>query len=305
MSQNLVSIESINIHRKHHLSNLDNTLAKTQECVAVKPLIQLPSTSHIYIPSKQNRPKQQQKPTEACLCEGAFHLQKNGQIPDGGQGPRMHGAQLIFKPRQGPAMELLRLQGGLWMDDSRVASYAVARLALYCDPQLVKGNVLVVQCGPLIVQTSKPANLRIWSTRDGMVGTTKPGWRLLLDRVQSGTHDRCISQSSICIVTSCKTMLIYPCTKICMYCCWDPTTQSNGLGPIWYLQPKLGFRMIPEKQFHDAWHVSCGVNSPNSLATILGTVNINANLSHNVFHLHEQTYHLSILITDSHFDLGL
>ena len=63
----------------------------------------------------------------------------------------------------------------------------------------------------------------------------------MLDRVQSGTHDRCISQSSICIVTSCKTMLIYPVTK-CMYCCYDPTTQSNGLGPIWYLQPKLGFR---------------------------------------------------------------
>ena len=51
-----------------------------------------------------------------------------------------------------------------------------------------------------------------------------------------------------------------------------------------------------------AWHVSCGVNSPNSLPTILGTVNLNANLRHNLFHLHEQTYHLSILITDSHSD---
>ena len=63
----------------------------------------------------------------------------------------------------------------------------------------------------------------------------------MLDRVQSGTHDRCISQSSICIVTSCKTMLIYPCTKICMYCCYDPTTQLNKLSPIkaW----------IPEKKF--------------------------------------------------------
>ena len=73
----------------------------------------------------------------------------------------MHGAQLTFSPRQGRATELLRLQGGLWMDVSRVASYAVARWALWCDPQLVKGNVLVVQRGPLIVQTSKPANLRI------------------------------------------------------------------------------------------------------------------------------------------------
>ena len=122
------------------------------------------------------------------------------------------------------------------------AGWVVVRWALCCDPQLVGGNVLVVQCGPLIVQTSKPANLRIWSARDGIVGTKKPGWRLLLDRVQSGTHDRCISQSSICIVTSCKTMLTYPCTKNCMYCCYDSTTQSNGLGPIWYLQPKLGFR---------------------------------------------------------------
>ena len=38
---------------KHHLSNLDNALAKTseisfQEGVAVKTLLQLPSTSHIY-----------------------------------------------------------------------------------------------------------------------------------------------------------------------------------------------------------------------------------------------------------------
>ena len=43
---------------KHHLSNLDNTLAKTseisfQEGVAVQPLLQLPSTSHLDIPSKQ------------------------------------------------------------------------------------------------------------------------------------------------------------------------------------------------------------------------------------------------------------
>ena len=57
----------------------------------------------------------------------------------------------------------------------------------------------------------------------------------------AGTHDRCISQSSICIITFCKTMLIYPCTKICMYCCHDPTTQLNKLSPIkvW----------IPEKKF--------------------------------------------------------
>ena len=74
----------------------------------------------------------------------------------------MHGAKLTFSPTQGRAIELLCLQGGLWMDDSRVASYAVARWALCCDPQLVKGNVLLVmQCGTLIVQTPKPANLRI------------------------------------------------------------------------------------------------------------------------------------------------
>ena len=60
--------------------------------------------------------------------------------------------------------------------------------------------------------------------------------------MQSGTHDRCISQSSICIVTSCKTMLIYPCTKICMYCCYDPTTQLNKLGPIKAWIPENKFR---------------------------------------------------------------
>jgi hypothetical protein len=54
----------------------------------------------------------------------------------------MHGAQLIFSPRQGPAMELLRLQGGLWMDDSRVASYAVARWALCGERQCVVGDAV-------------------------------------------------------------------------------------------------------------------------------------------------------------------
>ena len=49
------------------------------------------------------------------LCNGACLLQKNRQIPDGGEGVRMHGAELIFLPRQGPAMELLCLQGGLWV----------------------------------------------------------------------------------------------------------------------------------------------------------------------------------------------
>ena len=96
------------------------------------------------------------------LCNGACLLQKNRQIPDGAQGVRMHGAKLTFSPTQGRAIELLCLQGGLWMDDSRVASYAVARWALCCDPQLVRGNVLLVmQCGTLILQTPKPANLRI------------------------------------------------------------------------------------------------------------------------------------------------
>ena len=54
----------------------------------------------------------------------------------------MHGAQQIFESCQGPAIELLRLQGGRWMDDSQLAPYAVARRAWCCDPQLVSGNVL-------------------------------------------------------------------------------------------------------------------------------------------------------------------
>ena len=58
----------------NNLSNLDNTLAKTseicsfQEGVAFKPLSQLPSTSHIYIPSKQNRPGNNTIPTELPLA---------------------------------------------------------------------------------------------------------------------------------------------------------------------------------------------------------------------------------------------
>ena len=112
------------LYRKHLYQEniifqiLDNTLAKIneirsfQEGVAVEPLSQLPSTSHIYIPSKQNRPKQQHNPDEARLCKGAFGLQKICQVPDGLEGARMHRAQLIFTPRQGPAMELLRLAQG-------------------------------------------------------------------------------------------------------------------------------------------------------------------------------------------------
>ena len=46
------------------------------------------------------------------LCKGAFGLQKLCQIVDGLEGARMHRAQLIFTPRQGPAMELLGLAQG-------------------------------------------------------------------------------------------------------------------------------------------------------------------------------------------------
>ena len=112
------------LYRKHLYQEniifqiLDNTLAKIneirsfQEGVAVEPLSQLPSTSHIYIPSKQNRPKQQHNPDESRLCKGAFGLQKLCQAPDGAQGARMHRAQLIFSPRQGPAIKLLGLAQG-------------------------------------------------------------------------------------------------------------------------------------------------------------------------------------------------
>ena len=184
---------------------------------------QLPPTSHLDIPSKQNRPKQQHKSTRLRLPSP---LWRSLSPPEDSPNSRRIGG---CSDAWGPA-DLLAPSGpcdkgpppaGWAVDVSRVASYAVARWAL-C-------NVLVVKCGPLIGQTSKPANLRIWSARDGIVGTKKPGWRLLLDRVQSGTHDRCSSQSSIYIVTSCKTMLIYPCTQL------------NKLSPIkaW----------IPEKKF--------------------------------------------------------
>ena len=110
---------------------------------------------------------------------------------------------------------------------------------------------------------------------------------------------KALNRTELPSFTSWKTMLIYPCTKYCTVL----LLRSNN--PVKRIRPNLvstAEAWIPEKQFHDAWHVSCGVNSPNSLATILGTVNLNANLSHNVFHLHEQTYQYLSLITDSHSD---
>ena len=154
--------QKLNLKASKNIS-FTKTLARTnkicsfqQDITVYLPFTQLPTST-----SPPSRTTPSNNTSRHRLCEGAFILQKNRQIPDGGQGARMHGAQLIVPSRQGPAMELLRLQGGLWMDDSRVASYAVARWALCCDPQLVKGNVLVMQCGTLIVQTPKPANLRI------------------------------------------------------------------------------------------------------------------------------------------------
>ena len=97
-----------------------------------------------------------------------------------------------------------------------------------------------------------------------MVGTTKPGWRLFLYCVKLArivnASAKALNRTELPSFTSWKAMLIYPCTK-CMYCCWDPTTQSNGLGPIWYLQPKLGFRrnsFMSLRPWHVplAWHVS-------------------------------------------------
>ena len=109
--------QKLNLKASKNIS-FTKTLARTNKICSFQQdiTVYLPfTTSHIYIPFKQNRPKQQHQPTEACLCEGAFVLQKLCQIVDGEEGVRMHGAQLTFSPRQGPAMELLRLQGGLWM----------------------------------------------------------------------------------------------------------------------------------------------------------------------------------------------
>ena len=63
---------------------------------------------------------------------------------------------------RGPA-DLLALSGPCDRAPPPGAECFVARWVLCCDPQLVKRNVLLVQCGTLILQTPKPANLRIWS----------------------------------------------------------------------------------------------------------------------------------------------
>ena len=43
----------------------------------------------------------------------------------------MHGAQLIFSPRQGPAIQLLGLaQGELWVGDSRVGALCRSEMGL-------------------------------------------------------------------------------------------------------------------------------------------------------------------------------
>ena len=78
-------------------------------------------------------------------------------------------------------------------------------------------------------------------------------------------------------------MLIYPCAK-CMYCCWDPTNQSNELGPIWYLQPKPGFwrnSFMSLRPWHVllAWPASCGVISSNSPATMLSDIKFQSKLT--------------------------
>ena len=111
-------------------------------------------------------PKQQHKPTEIPLNPSP--LQRRLSAPEGSpDSGRIGGcsdapgpADLPFASR--PCDGAPRPGAGLWVGDSRVAPYAVARWAFCCDLQLVRGNMLVVQCGPLIVQTL-PAYPRISS----------------------------------------------------------------------------------------------------------------------------------------------
>ena len=146
---------SKNISFTKTLARTNNICSFQQDVTVYLPFTQLPTST-----SPPSRTAPSNNTSRHRLCDGAFHLQKVCQIPDGLEGVRMHGAQLIFPSRQGPAMELLRLaQGGGWMTAGwRPMPW---RRALCRDPRLLRVNVLVVQCGPLIVQTSKPANLRI------------------------------------------------------------------------------------------------------------------------------------------------
>ena len=70
-----------------------------------------------------------------------------------------------------------------------------------------------------------------------------------------------ISQSSICIATSCKTMSIYPYTA-CMYCCSDPNNPAKQVKPNLVSTVEA---WIPEKQFHEFATLAC----PACLARVL------------------------------------
>ena len=83
-------------------------------------------------------------------------------------------------------------------------------------------------------------------------------------------HTWSMHQPKFYIVTSCKTLLIYPCTK-CMYCCYDPTTQLNKLSPIKVWIPEKKSSVCDPSRLL-GWPVSCGVNSPNSPATMLSDI---------------------------------
>ena len=66
MSLNLIW-KALKAHLSMYFKSFHNTFAKSEICSTTTiPLIRLPSTttSHIYIPSKQNRPRQQHQPTE-------------------------------------------------------------------------------------------------------------------------------------------------------------------------------------------------------------------------------------------------
>ena len=126
MSQNLVSIESIYSRETSSFKFLTKHLSRSMRSVPFRRASllnhlvnfhQLPTCTS---PPSRTPPSNNTIPTEARLCKGAFGLQKICQIPDGDEGARMHRAQLIFLPCQGPAMEPLRLaQDEGWVVDGR------------------------------------------------------------------------------------------------------------------------------------------------------------------------------------------
>ena len=170
MSQDLVSIESIYTRKTSSFKSLTTLLPRSMRSVPFRRasllnhLVNFHQLPTFTSPPSRTAPSNNTIPTKPASAKEPLASRRSpGSRRIGGCSDAPGPADLLAP--SGPCDGAPRPGAGLWMGDSRVAPYAVARWALCCDPQLVRG-----QCVGGAVWAIDNSNIKTHTSGEELLG---------------------------------------------------------------------------------------------------------------------------------------